>query len=109
MSDVRNYPDFAKRFMMFVFSFAGLAIISFALCFYFNGKGHETLSDIFIGLAALFTCIGLGGGSLKVFTVKCYVCRGKTKTIKNTEKDVWQAFCPKCNITWNLGLGINTD
>ena len=85
MSDVRNYPDFAKRFMMFVFSFAGLAIISFALCFYFNGKGHETLSDIFIGLAALFTCIGLGGGSLKVFTVKCYVCRGKTKTIKNTE------------------------
>jgi uncharacterized membrane protein YbhN (UPF0104 family) len=109
MNELRSYPNFAKKLYIFVFSFAFLAIISFALCFYMTGKGNENQSNLFAVLAGAFIFIGLGGVFLKINTVKCHVCGGKTETIKNTEEDQWQAFCPKCNIKWNLGIGTNTD
>ena len=109
MNELKSHPNFAKKLYVFVFSFAFFAVISFALCFYMNEKGNDSLSDIFAALAGAFICIGLGGVFLKIYTVKCHVCGGKTETIKNTEDDQWQALCPKCNIKWNLGIGINTD
>lgn len=109
MSESKDYPDFGKKIIIFILFFAFLGIVSFVLCFYFNGKGSDKLSDLFIVLSAFFVFIGLGGGSLKISKVKCHICDGKTKTIKNTEEDLWQAYCPNCDILWDLGLGINTD
>ena len=109
MNEQRDYPNFGKKCMIFVFSCAFLAAISMGLCFYFNGKGSETLPDVFIGIFAFFILVGLGGTMIKIYTVRCYACGGPTKTIKNTEEDIWQAHCSKCDITWNLGLGTNTD
>ena len=109
MSERRTHPNFEKKCTFFTLSCASLAVISIGLCFYFDAKGSETLPDVFIGLFAFFTLLGAVGTMIKLYTVRCYACGGPTNTIKNTEEDMWQAHCSRCDITWDLGIGIDTD
>ena len=109
MSEQRDYPGFGMKILTFILFFGGLGIVSVVLCFYFNNKGSNNLTYIFVILFAFFVSVGLGGGLLKIYKVSCHACGGKTRTIKNTEADVWQAYCSNCDILWNLGIGTNTD
>jgi hypothetical protein len=51
---------------------------------------------------------GLIGGFAMLYNARCPDCGGKTKTTPNREMDMWQAHCPSCGTTWNLGLGVDT-
>jgi hypothetical protein len=109
MNEIRKHPSFAKRFMTWVFSFAFLAVLSFAAWFYFDSGDKNAAYDIFVYLFAAFVSIALIGAFIQLYTVKCCICGGKTKTIKNVKQDMWQAHCKSCDITWDLGVGTNTD
>lgn len=92
----------------FVLTFAILGVIAFGLFFYFSHREYEGPAAWMMGLFWLCGCIGLLGGFLKLYTVRCPECGGRTRTIQNRRIDMWQAHCARCAIAWNLGVGIDT-
>ena len=109
MSEIRKHRTFAKRIMIWILIFAFLALLSFGVWLYFDSEELFFNEDIFFYFFAGFVFIALVGAHNQIHNVKCCVCGGKTKTIKNTKEDMWQAYCESCNITWSLGIGTNAD
>ena len=108
MNETRDHPSISGKVMGFIFLFAFLAVIAFGLFLYLKSEGYEHLSGWFLMGFFVLVPIGLAGGFVMLYHVKCPACGGETKTIQNKKLDMWQAHCPKCQITWNLGLGIDT-
>jgi arginine exporter protein ArgO len=107
-SNLKKHPNFAKKFMVFMAIVFFTDVILFAICFYTHSNGLEKTSDISIILVFMITFFGLIFGFFRLHNVKCPSCGQKTKTIKNKEADMWQAYCTNCKITWSLGIGIDT-
>jgi quinol-cytochrome oxidoreductase complex cytochrome b subunit len=108
MSNIKNHPNFGKKFTFFAFVIFIFDAIIFGLCFYLHSEGLEKTSDILLILIFVITFIFFTFGFIFLYNVKCPSCGQKTKTIKNRKIDMWQAYCSKCDVTWNLGLGIDT-
>ena len=108
MSNIQNHPNFGKTFVYTAFIILALDAILFGLCFYFDNHGLEKTSDIMLISIFVLTFIGFTLGFICLYNVKCPSCGQKMKTIKNTKIDMWQAHCSKCDVIWNLGIGIDT-
>jgi hypothetical protein len=108
MSHTKNHPSFGKIFTFSAFTIFILDAILFGTCFYFHNEGLEKTSDILLISVFVLTFLAFTFGFICLYNVKCPSCGQKTKTIKNTEIDMWQAYCSKCSVTWNLGIGIDT-
>ena len=107
-SNLKKHPNFAKKFMVFMAIVFFTDVILFVICFYSHSKDLEKISDISLILVFLITFLGFTFSFFCLYNVKCPSCGKKTKTIKNTDADMWQAYCAKCKITWSLGIGIDT-
>ena len=120
MSNLQDHPNFGRIFTLYFFTLFALVITLMELCSsYFDNKGSEKVFYIlFISVSEkvfyilfisvpvvtfLFVTIGL----ICLYNVKCPNCGQKTKTIQNTKIYMCQAYCPKCSITWNLGVHID--
>lgn len=108
MSNLQDHPNFGRIFTLSAFAIFALDATLFGLCFYFHNKGLEKVSDILLISVFVVTFLAFTIGFIYLYNVKCPNCGLKTKTIKNTKIDMWQAYCPKCSVTWNLGLGVDT-
>jgi hypothetical protein len=108
MENNKNHPNFGKLFSLFMISIFILDAFLFGFSFYFNGKGMDTTSDILMIFIFLVTFSAFSIAFFFLYNIKCPSCGKKTKTIKNKKMDMWQAYCAKCDVTWNLGLGTDT-
>ena len=104
----KKHPSMSKKITGFIFSFAFLGVVAIGLSFYLDGK-YNQISDWMLIVFMILVSSGLIGGFVMLYNVRCPDCGGKTKTIQNKKLDMWQAHCPKCEITWNLGLGTDTS
>lgn len=103
----KKHPSISRTVIAFIFSFAFLGIIAFGLSFYLDGKNDQISDGMMIAFMILVS-FGLIGGFIILHNVRCPDCGGRTRTIQNKKLDMWQAHCPKCDITWDLGLGTDT-
>lgn len=108
MSNLQDHPNFGRIFTRSAFVIFAVDATLFGLCFYFHNKGLEKLSYILLISVFVVTFLALTTGFIRLYNFKCPNCGCKTNTIKNKNIDMWQVYCPKCSVTWNLGLGIDT-
>jgi hypothetical protein len=108
MSNIKEHPNFGRIFTLSAFAVIFLDAILFGLSFYFDSKGLEKTSDILLILVFVITFLAFTSGFICLYNVICPSCGQETKTVKNQEIDMWQAYCSKCDVTWNLGIGIDT-
>ena len=105
---IKKHPGIAGKVTGFIITFGVLGAVAMGLFFFLGNKGYEKISDWMLIAFFVFVPIGLVGGFIMLYNVRCPDCGGKTKTIQNKEIDMWQAHCSKCDVTWNLGIGIDT-
>lgn len=95
------------------FIFLGLLLIGSQLGVYVAG---EFLTNNSYLIRYIVTFI-LGYGFLvfamtfyRLYHVICPICLGKTitKSSRKETPDSWSAYCTKCNVLWDLGIG-NAD
>lgn len=109
MCKVKDHPGIGGKVTGFIITFGVLGAIAIGLFFYLGSKGLEEVSNYMLIAFFVLVPAGLVGGFIMLYNVTCPDCGGHTKTIKNKEADMWQAYCAKCDTTWNLGLGTNVD
>lgn len=108
MSNTAKHPNFGKIFTMGMFTLFLVDALLFGLCFYFHGKGQEQTADLLLISVFVVTFLGFTAGFTWLYNIKCPGCGHETKTIKNKQIDMWQAYCPRCDVTWDLGAGADT-
>lgn len=102
---MKDHPTFGKWFqrtflrgwMISAFMIAGALIA--------NATGHAALTQpMGIGFA-----VTLGATMTflywRLFNVDCPDCGSRAKTTNKKPEYVWVATCPRCGVTWNLGVG----
>ena len=107
MNKIKNHPGISRKVTGFIITFGVLGAVAMGLFFFLGEKGYQEISDWMLIAFFVLVTTGLVGGFIMLYNVSCPDCGGKTKTIQNKKIDMWQAYCPKCKITWNLGIGTN--
>ncbi len=107
--EIRELPGIGRRVTRVVLSFGVLAAIAMGLFFYSGSRGYDEVSNWLLIAFFVLVPVGLITGFVILNNVRCPACGGSTSTIRNREADMWQARCSTCHVTWNLGVGIDTD
>ena len=107
-SRIKDHPNFESKATVFMAVFFIVDAMLFAACFYLDARDLESASDLMLILIFIITFLGFCFGFFYLYHVPCPACGAKTRTIKNKKADMWQAYCARCDITWSLGIGIDT-
>lgn len=107
MDMTKKHPSISRRVISFIFTFALLGVVAIGLSFYLDGR-NDRISDLMLIAFMILVSTGLIGGFVMLYNVRCPDCGGRTQTSQNKKLDMWQAHCPNCDITWDLGLGTDT-
>jgi hypothetical protein len=101
----QNHPDFARWFEGFFMRAWVLLVILFGGSYYLVSHdldwGWEFWAAFMVGGIGV-----MGYVFYRVYHVPCPECTGKTQTIKDLERWQWTAYCKRCDITWDLGIGL---
>jgi len=105
---VKKHENFAIPKKHFIF--LGLLLIGSQLGVYLADEFLMHNSHL-IGYIVIFIlgygCLVFAMTFYKLYHVPCPICLGKTIT-KNSRKetpDSWSAYCSKCDVLWDLGIG----
>lgn len=109
MNHTKNHPSVGGKITGVLITCGVLGAVAAGLSFFLHEEEYKEISDWMLIAFFVLIPVGVVGASIMLYSVRCPDCGGMTKTIKNKEVDMWQAHCPKCGVTWNLGLGTNVD
>jgi len=105
---VKNHENFTIPKKHFIY--LGLVLIGSQLGVYLAGeflKHNSYLIKYIVIFILAYGCLVFAMTFYKLYHVPCPICLGKTIT-KNSRKetpDSWSAYCNKCDVIWDLGVG----
>lgn len=92
------------------FIFLGLLLIGTQLGVYLADeylKRNSYLIGYIVGFMLAYGFLVFAMTFYKLYHVPCPICLGKTitKSSRKETPDIWSAYCSKCDVLWDLGVG----
>jgi hypothetical protein len=103
------HPTFANWFKRFFIRAWLVIAVLFALSLLLLKNGFSilgTVSGLSFGLGIIFTLSYL---FYNIYHIDCPNCHNQLKTIKNTKLSKYEAICERCQISWDIGIGIDNS
>lgn len=105
----KNHPFFGEYFRIFFFRAWFIIVILFISSLFLSKMNFPLLSGfsaILFGFSIPYT---IGYLLYKLYHIECPHCYSKLKTIKNLKLSKYEAVCNKCQIIWDVGIGVDTS